>query len=70
MVGEITEPNPNVFLEVGYAWGHKRPTALIIKKGTTPPFDVQDQNLIYYSTIRQAEVALQSVLAGQFQGMT
>ena len=47
----LNDANPNVFLEVGFAWGMKKPTVLIIKKGAPLPFDVQGQKCIQYVSI-------------------
>ena len=47
----LNDANPNVFLEVGFAWGMGKPTVLIAKKGTSLPFDVQGQRCIQYTSI-------------------
>jgi len=47
----LNDANPNVFLEVGFAWGIEKPTVLIAKKGTPLPFDVQGQKCIQYTSI-------------------
>ena len=55
VVADLTNANPNVYLEVGYAWGHSKPTILIIKKGETPRFDVQGQKYLMYNNIKHLE---------------
>jgi hypothetical protein len=52
VIAEVTAPNPNVFLEVGYAWGRSVPT-LFITKGEPEgvPFDVRAHQLFTYSSI-------------------
>jgi hypothetical protein len=49
--------NPNVYLEVGYAWGVGVPTMLIVHKsqlGHKPlPFDVQGQKYVTYDKIHR-----------------
>jgi hypothetical protein len=47
----LNDANPNVFLEIGYAWGKGKPTILIAKQGTSLPFDVQGQKCIQYTSI-------------------
>lgn len=42
---------PNVFLEIGFAWGTGKPTVLIAKKGTSLPFDIRGQKCIQYTSI-------------------
>jgi hypothetical protein len=39
VVGELSGSNPNVFLEIGYAWGKERPTVLIAREGEKLQFD-------------------------------
>jgi hypothetical protein len=43
VVADMTGSNPNVYLEVGYAWGKGVPTLLIAKKGEELLFDVKTQ---------------------------
>jgi len=47
----LNDANPNVFLEIGFAWGTGKPTILMTKKGTALPFDVQGQKCIQYTSI-------------------
>jgi hypothetical protein len=55
VVADLTNSNPNVFLEVGYAWGCNIPTVLLSRKGTELKFDVQSQHCLIYSGIKDAE---------------
>lgn len=41
--------NPNVYLEVGYAWGVATPAILILREDEQPPFDVAGARLLIYS---------------------
>jgi len=59
IIAEITHPNPNVFLEVGYAWGCNRPTILLTKEADNLPFDVRGQRCLVYDTIRNLEKSLE-----------
>jgi len=63
VVADLTGSNPNVYLEVGYAWGKDRPTLLLAKKGDDLKFDVRGQRCIEYSSIRDLEKKLKSDLA-------
>jgi len=51
-VAEVTEDNPNVWLELGYALALGRPTVIICEKKLRPklPFDVQHRSIIFYRT--------------------
>jgi hypothetical protein len=60
IVAVLTGSNPNVYLEVGYAWGKKKPTVLLIKKGEKPEFDLIAEKYIEYETISEVEELLKS----------
>ena len=51
-VAEVSEDNPNVWLELGYALALSRPTVIICEKDKRPklPFDVQHRSVIFYRT--------------------
>jgi hypothetical protein len=58
VIADITGANPNVFLEIGYAWAAETPTVLVCKKptdGAIPPFDVRGQRYIEYEDITDLE---------------
>jgi hypothetical protein len=46
LIGVLTDDSPNVYLEIGYAWGLNKPTILLIKDGQKPRFDVQGQRYL------------------------
>ena len=57
VVAELTGANPNVYLEVGYAWGCGIPTILLIHKEAIDglKFDVVGQRCVSYSSIMDLE---------------
>jgi len=57
-VVELTGTNPNVHVELGYAWGCGVPTILLLKEGETPCFDVRGQKHLPYRTIKEVETKL------------
>jgi hypothetical protein len=62
VIADLTDDNPNVFLEVGYAWGKGRPT-LFLAKGEAPlKFDVRNHRCIRYRVIHGLEKTLTSQL--------
>ena len=61
-VVELTGLNPNVHLELGYAWGNGIPTVLLLREGGDLCFDVRGQKCILYRTIKDLEVALSKEL--------
>lgn len=63
LVALLDGANPNVFLEIGFAWGVNKPTVLIIKKGANLPFDVSGQKCLQYSSIAELRTMLKAELA-------
>jgi hypothetical protein len=55
VVAELTDANPNVYLEVGFAWGAGIPTVLLCHDASDLKFDVQSERCIGYSNIRHLE---------------
>ena len=51
-VAEVSEDNPNVWLELGYALALDRPTVILCDRAVRPrlPFDVQHRPVILYRT--------------------
>jgi len=58
IIADLTTANPNVYLEVGYAWGRGIPTVLLSKDASDLKFDVRGQRCLIYKSIRQLEEAL------------
>jgi len=48
VIADLTELNPNVFYELGVRHSLRNGTILLALKGTKPPFDVGDLNIIFY----------------------
>lgn len=65
VVALLDENNPNVHLEVGYAWGVGKPTILAMKADAEPAFDVRTQRIIRYDRIGQ----LKQLLNGELRGL-
>ena len=56
VVAELTGANPNVYLEVGYAWALKVPTVLVARHPDELRFDVKGHRcLMYGGSIRELE---------------
>jgi hypothetical protein len=51
VIADLTGANPNVYLEVGYAWGKDRRTVLLANKSDKLKFDVSGQRCIFYENI-------------------
>jgi hypothetical protein len=58
VIADLTSSNPNVFLEVGYAWGKARPTILIAHQSQELPFDIRNHKCLKYPNIKKLEESL------------
>ena len=63
LVADLSTANPNVYLEVGYAWGKGIPTVLLARDESDLKFDVKGQRCLVYSSIRKLEELLTQELA-------
>jgi hypothetical protein len=62
LVADLSTANPNVYLEVGYAWGKGIPTVLVAREAADLRFDVKGQRCLLYDSIRKLEASLTSEL--------
>lgn len=58
LIADLTGNNPNVYLEVGYAWGNNIPTILIVRDHKELLFDIRGQRCLKYESIRDLEESL------------
>jgi len=49
IIADVTESNPNVFWELGYAHAVGRPTVLLTQDIAGAPFDLKDHRMVIYS---------------------
>lgn len=63
VIAELSGENPNVHLELGYAWGKNIPTILLLPEEDELCFDVRGQRCIKYKTIQSLEGALTQEIA-------
>ena len=64
LVGILTGDNPNVYLEIGYAWGKGKPTILAVKEGQKVKFDLQDQKYMIYKNITDLRSKMRREIEG------
>lgn len=62
VIALVSGANPNVFLELGYAWGLGKPTVLLAKHGEALPFDIKGQHCVMYSGIGDLRTKLSAEL--------
>jgi hypothetical protein len=48
LIADVTEANPNVFYEIGFAAGLGRSVIVTAKKGTSLPFDIVDIPVVFW----------------------
>jgi hypothetical protein len=51
VIADLTHERPNVYLEVGFAWGLNRPVILVAREGQRLHFDLSHHKCIFYRTI-------------------
>src|SRR5713226_2017034 len=62
LVADLSTANPNVYLEVGYAWGCRVPTVLLAKDTSDVKFDVRGHRCLIYKSIKNLEELLRREL--------
>lgn len=62
VLGVLDNANPNVLLEIGFAWGAGKPTVLVAKKGATLPFDLRGEKCLLYTSINNLRTLLTAEL--------
>lgn len=62
LVADLTGANPNVYLEVGYAWAAEIPTVLLRRGESELMFDVRGERCLSYGSIKELEIALTAEL--------
>lgn len=70
VIADLTGSNPNVYLEVGYAWGKNRPTLLLSQNLEDLTFDVKNHRCILYKTIRELARKLETDLNAMKDSLT
>jgi len=62
VIADLSTANPNVYLEVGYAWGCGKPTILLARDISELKFDVKGQRCLLYKRIKHLEELLKKEL--------
>ncbi|MDQ3919806.1 MAG: hypothetical protein M3348_15165 [Acidobacteriota bacterium] len=62
VIADLSTSNPNVYLEVGFAWGCGRPTVLLCHDAAELKFDVKNQRCLVYKRIKDLEESLRKEL--------
>lgn len=64
VIADLSTANPNVYLEVGYAWGRNVRTVLLAPTAADLKFDVRGQRCLVFNSIRHLEELLTKELVG------
>jgi hypothetical protein len=64
VIAEISQPNPNVFYELGYAHALGKPAVLLVRRqqGRDMPFDIRGYRAIFYDDTIGGKRAVQTAL--------
>ncbi len=62
IIADLTGANPNVYLEVGYAWGKDKPTLFVSNNADSLKFDLKTQRCIIYKSINELAKKLRADL--------
>jgi hypothetical protein len=66
VVADLTLEKPNVYLEVGYAWGMNKPVLLLAREGQRLHFDLSHHKCLFYKTIGKLAEALEKTVLEVF----
>lgn len=64
VIADLSEGRPNVYLEVGYAWGKGVPVIFVARKGEKLHFDVSTHRCIFYGKFTQFAKDLEDLIRG------
>ena len=64
VIADLTEGRPNVYLEVGYAWGKGVPVIFVARKGEDLHFDVRSHRCVYYGGFSRFAKDLEELIRG------
>jgi hypothetical protein len=62
IVADLTLEKPNVYLEVGYAWGMKKRVILVAREGQRLHFDLSHHKCLFYKTIGKLAESLEKTV--------
>lgn len=62
VIADLTDSNPNVYLEVGFAWGCGVPTILVVRDVEQLKFDTKAYRTLEYTSIHELETKLSKEL--------
>ena len=69
VIEEVSEPNPNVYYEIGVAHALQKPTVLLANRTTKLPFDLGPHRCIFYDNTIPGRARLLDGLRGSLTSL-
>jgi hypothetical protein len=66
VIADLSLEKPNVYLEVGYAWGLKKPVVLVAREGQRLHFDLSHHKCLFYKNISRLGESLEKTIRDMF----
>ena len=66
VIADLSLERPNVYLEVGFAWGLGKPVVLVAREGQRLHFDLSHHKCLFYKNISKLSESLEKVLLNMF----
>lgn len=66
VIADLSLERPNVYLEVGFAWGLKKPVILVAREGQRLHFDLSHHKCLFYRTIGKLSESLERTIRDMF----
>jgi hypothetical protein len=66
VIADLSLERPNVYLEVGFAWGLKKPVILVARDGQRLHFDLAHHKCLFYRTIGKLSESLEKTIGDMF----
>lgn len=63
IIADVTETSPNVFYEIGFAEGLRRPIIATAKTGTKLPFDIADTPVAFWNDLDDLNKQLEPIIS-------
>jgi hypothetical protein len=66
LIADLSLERPNVYLEVGFAWGLQKPVILVAREGQRLHFDLSHHKCLFYKTIGKLSESLEKTILEMF----
>lgn len=66
LIADLSLERPNVYLEVGFAWGLQKPVIMVAREGQRLHFDLSHHKCLFYSRIGKLSEMLEKTILDMF----